>query len=354
MDWLHPAYVWTLLAVPVVAWLFWRARRQRQAALRQFGDVGLVTVLAKAARPGRRMVKAVVVVVAVAGLAVALMGPRLGTKVRTVERHGVDLVVALDVSTSMRATDIAPTRLDRAKKEILDLSRRLRGDRIGLVLFAGRGFVQCPLTTDYRALRLFLDVAEPGYVPVPGTNLRAAVDAAIDAFTAAKPTSDSTAMPGESRSRVVLLLTDGENHVGNISAVKERAREHNVTIFAAGVGTEEGSRIPVYENGQRVGVKRDQEGNVVHTRLREAVLTGLAEDGAYFRVGRTSSGLTDLSTALRQLDTATLAEDTFSDYAEKYQWPLAVALLLLGLGHSIPGRSRGRRLGWSNRSPPVG
>jgi Ca-activated chloride channel family protein len=339
---LHPTFVWALAAVPGAAWLYWRAARARQRALDRFGDAALVRRLAAAVHPWRRSLKAGLVVLAVAAMAVALVGPRLGTQPRTVERRGVDLVVALDVSASMRATDVAPSRLKRAKKEIRDLAGRLRGDRVGLVLFAGTGFVQCPLTTDYNAFRLFLDVAAPDRMPTPGTDLGAALDAATQAFDAARPATDSTARPGNDRARVVLLLSDGENHVGDLQALRQRARDNDITLFTAGVGTSGGARIPIYEDGRRVGVKRTEDGAVVRTRLDESALTTLAEDGAYFRVGSTSSALSDVPTALRQLETSTVAEERFAAYAELYQWPLALALLLLLAEALVPVRTRGR------------
>lgn len=342
MDWLHPNFVWAGAALPVVAWLFWRAARQRAAARDRFGDAALVRRLTPALRPGRRRLKAVLVGAAAVAVVLSLMGPRYGTEVRTVERRGVDLVVALDVSASMRATDVAPSRLKRAKKEIRDLAGRLRGDRVGLVLFAGTGFVQCPLTTDYNAFRLFLDVAAPDRMPTPGTDLGAALDAATQAFDAARPATDSTARPGNDRARVVLLLSDGENHVGDLQALRQRARDNDITLFTAGVGTSGGARIPIYEDGRRVGVKRTEDGAVVRTRLDESALTTLAEDGAYFRVGSTSSALSDVPTALRQLETSTVAEERFAAYAELYQWPLALALLLLLAEALVPVRTRGR------------
>jgi Ca-activated chloride channel family protein len=340
MDWLHPTFAWALAAVPLAVWLYWRAARTRRTALTRFGDAAVVQRLADAVRPWRRPLKAGLVVLAVAAMAVALVGPRFGTQLRTVERRGVDLVVALDVSASMRATDVAPSRLKRAKKEIRDLTGQLRGDRVGLVLFAGTGFVQCPLTTDYGAFRLFLDVAGPDRMPVPGTDLGAALDAAAQAFDAARPASDSTARPDDNRARVVLLLSDGENHVGDLQALKQRARRNDITLFTAGVGTADGARIPIYKNGRQVGVKRTEQGEEIRTRLDERALTALAEDGAYFRVGSTSSALSDVPTALRQLQTSTMAEEQFAEYAEMYQWPLAVALLLLLIESLIPVRTR--------------
>ena len=340
MDWLHPTFAWALAAVPLAVWLYWRAARARQAALAQFGEVSLIRRLATVARPWRRTLKAGLIVLALAALAVALIGPRYGTQLRTVERRGVDLVVALDVSASMQATDVAPSRLERSKNEIRDLVDQLRGDRVGLVLFAGTGFVQCPLTTDYGAFRLFLDVAGPDRMPVPGTDLGAALDAATQAFDAARPASDSTARPDDNRARVVLLLSDGENHVGDLQTLKQQARTNDITLFTAGVGTSGGARIPIYEDGRQVGVKRTEQGEVVRTRLDEEALTTLAEDGAYFRVGSTSSALSDVPTALRQLQTSTMAEEQFAEYAEMYQWPLAVGLFLLLVEAFIPIRTR--------------
>jgi Ca-activated chloride channel family protein len=252
----------------------------------------------------------------------------------------------MDVSESMRAQDVAPSRLRRAKKEVREVVGALAGDRVGLVLFSGTGFVQCPLTTDYDAFRMFLDVAEPEQVPVPGTNFEAALDAGLQAFSAARPPSDSTARPDENRARVLLVLSDGENHVGDLDEIKDKARSEGVTLFAAGVGTEGGGRIPVYRNGRQVSVKRDSRGQIVRTRLDEAALTSLADAGAYFRIGSTSSALSDLPTALSQLSTTTVAEERFTDYAEMYQWPLVVALLLLFADALIPVRTREQATTW--------
>ena len=338
MDWLHPTYAWALLAVPVAAYGCWRAVQARRAAQDQFGDRALVEQLSGAVYPGRRVLKASLVVGALALLVVGLMGPRLGTEPRTVERRGVDLVVALDVSASMRAQDVAPSRLRRAKREVRDLVDRLGGDRVGMVLFAGEGFVQCPLTTDYGAFRLFLDVANADQVPVPGTNLSAAFEAGLEAFDTARPPSDSTRPPDERRSRALLVLSDGENHQGDLQALRARARAENVTLFTAGVGTEQGAQIPVYEDGRRVGVKRTADGQIVRTRLDEPALTSLAADGAYFRIGATSSALSDVATALRQLEATPMDDERFAAYDEYFQWPLALALLLLAVEVCIPVR----------------
>jgi len=343
MGWLHPTCAWALLVVPAAVWFYWRAAQWRRAAQERFGSPATVRQLAAGLRPRRRTLKAGLVVGALLLGVVALMGPRWGTEVRTVERRGVDLMVALDVSASMRAQDVSPSRLRRAKNEIRDVVGRLSGDRVGLVLFAGDGFVQCPLTTDYGAFRLFLDAAASDQVSTPGTDLRAAVDAAAQAFGAAHPSPDTTTAPREPRPRALLLVSDGEHHVGDLETVRQRAEEAGIRILTAGVGTDEGARVPTYERGRQVGVKRDPQGEIVQSRLREEVLTRLAQSGAYFRIGATTSALPDVPAALRQLGASTYETEQFADYEEGYQWPLGAALLLLGIAALIPVRRRDNR-----------
>ncbi len=338
MDWLHPTYLWSLLLVPAALGLYGWALRQRRADRERFGHPTTVQQLATALRPRRRILKAGFVVIALLLGVLALAGPRWGTDVRTVERRGVELVVALDVSASMRAQDVPPSRLRRAKNEIRTLMGNLSGDRVGLVLFAGSGFVQCPLTSDYGAFRLFLDAAAPDQVSTPGTDVSAAVDAGLQAFGASRPADDTTAAPSEPRSRALLIVSDGENHAGDLDAARQRAQDAGVTLLTAGIGTEEGARIPVYENGRRVDFKRTRQGEVVRSRLREGPLTSLAQSGAYFRIGAATSALSDVPAALRQIGASTYDTERFADYEEMYQWPLAAALILLLVGHIIPVR----------------
>lgn len=320
-------YLWALLGVPLAAALFVWAVRQRQQARARFGSAALMDRLAAAASPRRRRWKAALVVLAVALAALALAGPRYGTKVREVQRSGVDLVIALDVSSSMQARDVAPNRLERAKNEIKGLLDNLQGDRVGLVLFAGDAFIQCPLTTDYNAVRLFLDVADPSLIATPGTDFEAALRQSLLAFEDSG--GDAEDPPGASPSRAVLLVSDGENHIEGAETIAARVRAAGATIYAAGVGEQGGAPIPVYQDGQRIGYKRDRQGQVVRTRLEEAALRQLAQDGAYFRIARTSSALANLPPLLGRMEQAAFDTEQFEEYAEQYQWPLALALLLL-------------------------
>jgi Ca-activated chloride channel family protein len=223
----------------------------------------------------------------------------------------------------MMAEDVAPNRLERAKNEIKKLLDQLRGDRVGLVIFAGDAFIQCPLTTDYGAVRLFLDVASTDLIPTPGTDFGTALRMAMQAFEA--PAENTN----EPRTEALLFISDGENHVQDIETILTEARQNNVTIYSAGVGETGGAPIPVYRNGRRVDYKKDRQGTVVTTRLEEGGLQALSEDGAYFRIARTSSSLPTITAAFERLDKTEFGKEEFEEYEEKYQWPLALALLLL-------------------------
>ncbi len=337
MSWLHPTFWWAPVAVPLVAGGFWWAARQRQQAFERLGHRPLLEALAGGLHGRRRKWQAILTAGAVGLLALALMGPRYGRAVRTVEQRGVDLVIALDVSRSMLAEDVATSRLARAKHEINELLDELSGHRVGLVLFAGDAFLYCPLTTDYGAVRLFLDVAGPSLVPTPGTNFEAALRTALQAFE--ETSGDPDPPHAAARSKAILVVSDGENHVGRVDAVLQEARAEGVTIYAAGVGTTAGAPIPRYDaSGHLIGYERNREGGLVTTRLEEEVLRRLARSGAYFRITATSSALPRLATALRQLRQGTLGSEQFASYEERFQWPLALALLLLAAERLIHTR----------------
>jgi len=335
MDWLHPQYFWLLVLVPITAGLFVYATLIRQRLADLFGDREMVTRLSSAISPRRRRWKALMTTTAVLFLVLAALGPRFGTRIREVQREGIDLIIALDVSASMMAEDVAPNRLERAKNEIRKVLDELTGDRVGLVTFAGDAFIQCPLTTDYSAVRLFLDVADPSLIPTPGTDFGAALKMAMKAFRA--PARDAD---GEVRTRAILFVSDGENHVAELESILEGARDENIVLFSAGVGETVGTPIPVYSNGRRVDYKKDRSGQIVTTKLEEEALQNLAKDGAYFRIARTSSSLTKITAALDRLDKSAFGAEEFEEYDEKYQWPLFIGLFLLFADRLMPDRSR--------------
>lgn len=333
MDWLYPENYWIVVAGPAAAVLFVYAAFRRRGLADIFGDRQLVTQLTSSINRRRRRWKAAITALGVLFLAIALIGPRFGTRLIEIKREGIDLVIALDVSASMMAEDVSPNRLERARNEIKKLFADLRGDRVGLVTFAGDAFIQCPLTTDYAAVRLFLDVADPSLIPTPGTDFGAALAMAMKAFKA--PAADPD---GEARTRAVLFVSDGENHVAELETILEDARDAGIVVFSAGVGETEGVPIPIYANGRRVDYKRDRSGQVVITKLEENALQDLARDGSYFRIARTSSSLTKITAALDRLDKTTFGQDEFEEYDEKYQWPLFLGLMLLFVERAISDR----------------
>jgi Ca-activated chloride channel family protein len=339
MSWLNPSYSWALLAGPLAAWLFWHALQQRRKAQDALGHGALIDRLTPAVSPRRRRWKAGLVTGAVLLMGLTLMGPRYGTQIRQVERQGVDLLIALDVSQSMQAEDVAPNRLRRAKREIKDLLSTLDGDRVGLIVFAGDAFLQCPLTTDYAAVRLFLDVAGPDLVSTAGTKLQSAWSAAEAAFEANARGSEEL----EPRAQALLFVSDGEDHTRNVGSIPEQAEEAGVALFAAGVGTPEGGPIPLYnDEGKQTGQKRNKQGEVVQTRLEEKALQKLGS-GGYFRIGSTQSTLGNLPAALRQMQQASFGREEFEEYNEQFQWPLTLALLLLGVEPLFRSRTAARK-----------
>lgn len=325
-----------MIAVPIVILLFVWAAWRRRISLERFGEYSLVARLADSISPRRRRWKAAIVASGIFFIAVALAGPRLGTELREMRREGIDLVIALDVSTSMLAEDVAPNRLARAKNEIKKLLDELNGDRVGLVIFAGDAFIQCPLTTDYSALRLFLDVADPSLIPTQGTDFGAAMRMAMQAFDA--PTDGQNEVP----TRALLFVSDGENHEADVGSLLRAAHEQGVMVFAAGVGETTGAPIPEYQNGRRVGYKRDSQGQIVQTHLEEASLQQMAADGAYFRIARTSSSLLQIMSSLDRLEKQEFAQSEYESYEERYQWPLAIGLMLL-LAERLIGEQRKKR-----------
>ncbi len=350
MAWLYPIALWSLVAVPVVVALALLARFSRKKALLAFGDSPLISRLVAGVSPRRRRYKAAFMTLSVLFLAIALAGPRLGTRLREAKREGIDLVIALDVSQSMQAEDVLPNRLEKAKFEISNVIRGLTGDRVGLILFAGDAFVQCPMTLDYSAIRLFLDVADPSMIPVQGTDFGRAIAKSVDML---ESSSDEQDPAFSDRTRALLIVSDGENHAPEIDEAIRTARDAGTVIFAAGVGDTRGVPIPVMQNGRRVGYKEDANGNVVSTRLEEETLQELARGGGYYRISRTASSLPDFRDALLGLQRAEFDAQVFEEYDDKFQWPLGIGLVLLIVEGLIGEHRRHRNNGRDRESKPL-
>jgi Ca-activated chloride channel family protein len=316
------------------------AARRRTSLLKRFGDAELVSRLTASVSRRARLIKQGLVVGALALLALSMARPQFGTRVETVRRRGQDIMVAVDLSRSMLAEDVTPNRLDRARLSILRLIRSLDGDRIGLVAFAGDAFIQSPLTADYTAAAMFLDAMEPEMMPVQGTDLGEALRMSLDAL-------DEAAR----EDRIVVLVTDGEDHEGLWEEQLQRARESEVQIHTVGIGSVEG--VPIPESGTtggRQGFKRDEEGNVVTTRLDESTLREVAETtgGQFVRVAPGTTGFEDLVDQIAAGQGEELDTREITQFEEQYQLFLALGFVML-LVESLITERRRATAEWSGR-----
>lgn len=323
--------LWILPAMVFVAVYGFRKKARRMAS---FADPALWARLVPGLSRRRQILRVLLVLTAVALFLLALLRPRWGYHWEEVKRKGVDLVVAVDLSRSMLASDVPPSRLERAKREIADLLDMLQGDRVGLVAFAGASFLQCPLTLDYGAFRLFLDALGPDLIPVPGTAIARAIETALEAFDPARRTA-----------RALLLITDGEDHEGKVEEAAEKAKQMGVRIYAIGIGSDEPAPVPI-EDGAG-DFQKDRAGQVVMTRLSEPLLQkiALSTGGTYVR---SVSGDVDLRKIYEEeirskLETSELASGKKRKWEERFQWFLLAGVLLLALESLLAEASRPAR-----------
>lgn len=333
--------LWTLVLVPLLAVLYWQASLRGRALLDRFGEHDLVRRLRASVNVTAVRWKGALVLAAVALLALSLARPQFGTRVETLRRQGQDVMVALDVSRSMYAEDIVPNRLERAKIEIGRIIQRLDGDRIGLVAFAGDAFVQSPLTADYGAAMMFLTAMDPTLMSTQGTDLARAVVVAVEALEETPP-----------ENRIVVVVTDGEDHEGGLAEAIAAATDAQVTIHTVGVGSPEGVPLPDVEGIEASGrFRRDDQGNVITTRLNEIALQDIAlqTDGEYHRIGQGAGGLGRLVERIegggREVESREVTQ-----FEEQYQIFLGAALLLLIVEVIVPGRRRRRTAGLEDKA----
>lgn len=337
MVWEHPTLLWLLLLVPAlaVAGPWWR-RRLRERRRTYFSD----DVYARIVPPRHVLADRFRSASLLAGLAfliLALAGPKIGTEVREVKRQGIDILVALDLSLSMKAEDVRPSRLDKAKFELIRLVDRLKGDRIGLISFTGEALLQVPLTNDYTAFKLFLNIANPDLMPSTSTDFTAAMRAAGEAYAAAGESSGNAA-------RVLLIVSDGEDHGPEFGPALDGLLQQNITVFTVGIGTPAGAAIPLYDpqTGRLREYKRDAQGNVVTTSLQRARLEEIAQagNGSYFEILRPADGLDPFLGRIEGLDKQEFATQEYADYENRFQWPLMLAILLIATYFALPSHKR--------------
>ena len=325
----HPEYLWLLLAVPafVALWIFVRVRKRRQ--LDAFADRGMHGRLIPDASPWRPAFKFGLLMLAASFMVVALANPQEGSKLVKGERLGSDIAVCLDVSNSMMAEDVQPNRLERSKRIVNNLLAELGSDRVSLVVFAGSSYIQMPLTSDYGAVKLFLDQVDCGLISAQGTAIGDAIEKAMETFGYGDPDREWKKNQG----RAIVIISDGENFEDDAEAAAREAAAQGVRICTIGMGLPEGTPIPEYRGRQRMGYKRDRRGNTVTTRLDEATLTAIAHagKGVYVRATGINSGVQEIVRLIEKLEKENYGEAVFSEYESLYQYPAAAALVCLVL-----------------------
>ena len=334
-----PLHFWLLLLLPLLAVFFSWAIVRKRRSLEAFASAALMAKLTQNVSHRRQYAKYILLLMGVLSLIVALTGPQFGTKLSMAKRRGVDVVVLLDVSRSMLAEDVKPSRLERAKYQIGQLLDRLRGDRVGLVVFAGQAFVQCPLTLDYGAVQMFLDIVDTSAIPVQGTAIGEAIELGARSFE-----------EGDQQYKVVILFTDGEDHLGNPLQAAEQAAESGVRIFAVGLGTAGGELIPDEDTGGGLNYHKDRQGQYVKTRLDEEALKqiALATDGDYFRSSLGGAELDVINDQIAQMDQKEFGAARFTQYEERFQIPLLLSLICFLAEAWVVDRRR-QQEGWRGR-----
>ncbi len=328
MNFGHMQFLWLLSIIPLLFLFFRWALKRRTTLLNEFVHESLRERLLLSFSPSKQKLKMTMIVMAILFLIVALIRPKWGFHWEEIHRRGVDLLIALDVSQSMMAEDVTPNRLERAKREIIDLLQRVEGDRVGLIAFSGAAFLQSPLTLDYGAVQIFLDEVDPSLIPIPGTALGEAIQMAIKSFD-----------PQDRRSRALILITDGEDQFGTALEAAKVASQNEIRIYTIGIGQETGAPIPDPEGG----FKKDRSGNLVLSKLDEEVLQKIALEtgGSYVHSVTGDLDLEQIYQDIRKnVEEKDLKSGKQKRFEERYQWPLFVAFLLLLLEPLISQRKK--------------
>lgn len=327
----HPQYLWALAAVPLMLLLFTGYQLWKRRAIRRIGDARLIKGLYPSHARGKAFLKFALFLIAFSAGCIAIANPRQPDEMQEDARQGIDVVIALDVSNSMLATDVAPSRLQRAKGALNKLIDALPNDRIGLVLFAGNAYIQMPLTTDHGAAKLFIGTAVPGAITAQGTSVADALEK-----------SDLTFPAEGERFKAVVLVTDGETHDDNAAIKAGELAAKGVMINTIGIGSPEGSVIIDETNGTE---RRDASGSVIISKLNEPLLQGIAAatNGAYINLQSTDAAVEQLVAQLSQVEKKALKDTSVFTYHTFYTWLVWPMLLLLILELFLPDRKKVKR-----------
>ena len=313
-------YLYALAAIPLLIILFIVMQLWKKKALKQFGEGIIVNQLITDASKVKPVLKFILLMLAFFFLIIGIVNPQVGSKLEEVKRLGADIIIALDVSNSMKAEDLSPNRLEKAKQSIQKLIDKLQGDRIGMIVFAGQAYVQLPITTDYAAAKLFLGNIDTDIIPTQGTAIGSAIDLAIESFG-----------PEDGKNKAIIIISDGENHEDDAIKAAQAAAEKSIVIHTIGMGSVIGSPIPIYKNKVQIGYKKDKEGSTVITKLNEQALQEIAfaGNGTYVHASNSDIGLNAILDEVKKLEKKQFESKMYTDYDDKFYYFILAALALL-------------------------
>lgn len=312
----NPAFLYLLIIIPVIIVIRLLEMRKRKLKLKKFGDLSLLKQLMPDVSSSRKSLKFWLMIAALALLIVMLARPQMGTKISQEKRKGIEVIISLDISNSMRAEDVVPSRLDKSKMLVENMVDNFTNDKVGLVVFAGDAFIQLPITSDYVSAKMFLQNTDPSLIATQGTDLAGAIELSSKSFT-----------QQDKVGRAILIITDGEDHEGGAIEAAEKARKNGIRVFVLGVGSTKGSPVPD-GNG---GYMKDNSGQEVISALNEEMCKQVAQagGGAYIHVDNTSLAQRQLNDELTKLQKGDISSVVYSEYDEQFQTVGILVLILL-------------------------
>ncbi len=325
IDFAHKEFFYALIALPILVAVYFLSLYLRKKAIARFAETTLFKRLSTDSSLSKKNLKFILALVAFAFVLVAMIDPETGAHLENVNTSGSDIVITLDVSNSMNAQDITPSRLERAKEAVEQLINKLQGDRIGIVIFAGTSFVQLPITTDYNSAKLFLNEINTGLIPVQGTAIGEAITRSANLLTGQTDSLISK------RSKSIILITDGENFEDDAVAASREAAGRGIVIHTIGVGSPEGVPIPVMANGKTTGYKKDKDGNTVITKLNMNLLETIAANsgGICIQASNSDMGLDKVISQINKMKKSNISIKRYRDYNEHFMIFAFIALIIL-------------------------
>jgi len=316
----HKEFIYLLGLIPIIILIYIYFEIRRKKSLQKLGDLNIIKLLIPDISLFMTRIKFVLLLLTIIFIIIAMANPQYGKKLKEIKRKGLEIIIALDISNSMRAEDIKPNRLERAKQAILKFLDELDGDKIGVIVFAGDAYIQVPLTIDYNAAKMFVSQINTENVSSQGTAIGTAIELAQKSFS---PITESD--------KVLIIISDGENHEGNTVEAAKEAVNKGIKIFCIGMGTTEGTTIPIYSGGKQVDFFRDKEGHVVVTKLNPQILIDIASigNGKYYQATNRSVGLEKIMKDISELNRKTLDTKVYSEYEDQFPFFLNVAFILL-------------------------